>query len=1108
MVTDIQLLEAAGAGDLQAIQQYILSPDFNSSDRNCVKALYKAIENQHISIVILLINAGVKVQHSFLHVAVKTENRDLIELLLNSGANPNYISKKFPWAVPLHIATDLKNIEIIELLLNKGADINLSDIRGVTALHKTSNVEVAALLLEHGAYINAGFYKNKKTPLDYAIDNGNAEVTELLLNRGAKIHNINKCLLRSPNIEMARLLIGRGASFVGMETSSEGSPLHKASKDGDVEFVAFLLEQGINVDFRSGYNQQTALHMAGNTAVVDLLLEHGADVNAVDNHGDSPLHVARELEIVTLLLDKGAEVDSLGGNNESLLRSAVVARDQDLVLLLLNRGADLGPHIDSPRTLSLYNKAIKDGNYELVNALMDSGVKTHISQSEYRCYRSDNDIEFAFYPPLLIAIESGLIGMVELLLDRGAGVNSLYKNEDRYSSNTSPLYASVEAGHVEIIDLLLQRGADISFRDNNGLTLLHIAPNIQVAALLVERGLDVNVIDGIKEMTPLHIASQKGNLELMGFFLDQGADVNASCNRHVSMLHTTRNIEVAALLISRGAYVDREYFRKNTNMVKEAVERNNLNVARLFFEHGADPNAKYTYEDISDNRCEQNLLHIAVKQKKPQMVELLLDVGANVNAIARGRRFWHTPLHIAVIESEVEIANVLLNRGADVNLTDQWCYANPALYEAIQRSSTLMTELLLGWGANVHAVTGGFNRYKWPMIHAVKDAAIASILLDHGADVNSIPVVEITGRLKRYESRRDIFESRLLWTPLHRAITKKNIELATVLLDRGARVNVVGKEGKTLLYEAIAQRDPSIITLLLSHGADPNLGSTLQAVFSIFARREKGNLLSYILIELINNGANTNIQNSQGESFLHKAVSAGDIDLVNVLLSAGVNTNIADTRGQTPLYVTDVPEIARLLLDHGADVNWRDKQQNTPLHVARSAGIVSLLLERGAEVNANNAQHCTPLNMVRQDAETVLLLLDHGADVRTIDKEGNTPLHKVHDAEVTTILIDRGADVNARNEEQLAPLHTIHNLHSFNRCYNVEVASILLDRGAEVDSLGANSKTLLQTLLRGQVHRAGEERELKNRLNLITLLLKHGAYVDITEVQEGGGSHL
>jgi hypothetical protein len=200
--------------------------------------------------------------------------RGIIEMVLEAGADVDAASGPYGGWTALHVAAWTGDNEIIELLLCAGADIRRLDLGGQTILHKA------------------------------AEGKANRGTVELLFQNGA-------------------------AADINSWDLSGRTPLHAAAGAGNESVALFLLENGANVN-ASGYMSGTPLHETVKTRfhfwditlawsctvsrMMKILLDHGADVDAVDNNGMTALAIVlgasyEHGDIVRCLLANRASID-------------------------------------------------------------------------------------------------------------------------------------------------------------------------------------------------------------------------------------------------------------------------------------------------------------------------------------------------------------------------------------------------------------------------------------------------------------------------------------------------------------------------------------------------------------------------------------------------------------------------------------------------------------------------------------------------------------------------------------------------------------------------------------------------------------------------------
>lgn len=292
----------------------------------------------------------------------------------------------------------------------------------------------------------------------------------------------------------------------------------------------------INAPTKSGETPLIAAITTGDSELVQLMLQRGADIEArcVD-HITPLMHAVNHghLSILELLLAKGAQVDTTTAGWTALHRAADMV-NVPMVNLLLAKGADI-------EARSCKGFSTKKHPLARLGSDLDDYDEVDVS---------DADVGWT---ALLRAATSGQEPMVRFLIEKGADI------EARSPNNGTPLICAAEGNHEAVVELLLQNGANVKAGDDFGWKPLHrVIMNRggeSVAQMLLTHGADINA-RCVYQKTPLHHAIERRNDCMVSFLLAAGADYEARDVAERTPLHTaieSRLETMVHILLEAGA---------------------------------------------------------------------------------------------------------------------------------------------------------------------------------------------------------------------------------------------------------------------------------------------------------------------------------------------------------------------------------------------------------------------------------------------------------------------------------------------------------------------------------------------------------------------------
>ena len=615
----------------------------------------------------------------------------------------------------LHITAFYGLQEVLAILCKEDIDVNMEDSSRRTALHEAAMggyYDAVRQLIEKGSDIDHADDMGN-TALSLAAHKGHKPVVELLLTRGVNIkiknffgHTALESAIRGGHTDVVKCMLEyHGHDYLSGEEKNDF--LCIASKAGLGAIVEILLHIGGNIDYKND-NGTALIHAAskGREKVVATLLKCGSDINAKDEDGNTPLHKAVKFGSVTrLLLESGADIDivndygetalalcAYNGHEQSLqlllkskadisvpdvkgltpLHAAAKMGHERLVMLLLKNGASLN-WTDNDGWTPLHAAALKhqDSVVQLLEdcarpQLMTAGKQESVTEETKAKLGSGTSL-----PGLHLATLHGRIESMHALLENGADV------EIEDLGGHTALTTAIRIDRRDMVELLLEYGADVNKCESSGWSPLHAACeniSIEVAQLLVEKGADISAKVAGRNALLLAAVYHK-NLSLVQYLVEKGSDVNSRDINGSTALHlivsTLRILEkprqeyVIDWLIDHGAEVDVTDSWGQTALAS-AVENFNLghrlSTVKVLLDRGAE--IHWTSQD----GC--TILHIAAYNGDEELVRLLLDRGASIETEAMGH---FRPLDIAILNGNATVAQLLLTRGADLNADSHEC---------------------------------------------------------------------------------------------------------------------------------------------------------------------------------------------------------------------------------------------------------------------------------------------------------------------------------------------------------------------------------------------------------------------------------------------------
>lgn len=451
---------------------------------------------------------------------------------------------------------------------------------------RTGDVNEVRRLANTGVSVSDSDPMENLTPLQGAAWFGRLEVAKELIKYGANVNMGARDLLRVPPL-----------TYAVISTYTNGS----------IEMVRLLLEKGANINAVDGYEGYTAIMnavLSNRPQMVRVLLAHGASLDIKNKKGKTVIDLAREngnLAFFKYLSSPNQFLSYTRNKNKDII-IAVILSDPQKIKELISQGANVNAKDNEGETILMY--AAAKGWLELVDLLIKKGVDVNAKDMDG-------------WTAEMFARAKNNLDIANKLADSGA--KKLYSGD-----LNRDLLIAVIFSDTSMIKSLLTKTVDVNYRYKLGNTPLMLATfkkDLFTVELLLRKNADLNLRNDF-EYSPLLIACIRGYTDIANALLDKGADLSIQ-NRKTPLLL--------------------------------AVLNRHPDIVSILIKHGANDNI--TSED------DETLLILAISKGYPEIAELLLPV-SNVNAKDKNGR---TVLMYAVEKGYLSLVQALLNKGAIVD---------------------------------------------------------------------------------------------------------------------------------------------------------------------------------------------------------------------------------------------------------------------------------------------------------------------------------------------------------------------------------------------------------------------------------------------------------
>ena len=853
-----------------------------------------------------------------------------------------------------------------------------------------------------------------KTPLHYAAETGDAQLTSFFITLGANI-NARDNRGQSPlgiciekNDPVTAEIIARSGGDIHMEILNNTTAAYLALNKSDQVFKSILTPSNIDTADSNGHTVLHIASIAGKVqAVHDIISVTSSSSNGIINKKDNT-----DKNALDYTLEKPDSAKHMETAEQLILAGAF---SENPIFQYM------GPAVRSAN----YNIRRNDGLAPIHFAVIDdyAGLITFLLNKNI-----DLDVKsISGATALHEAVRNGNISVISMLLDRGADPNA------RDAKGNTPLHTGIPSEvHRDVVIMLLEKGADPNARDSHGDTPLHIAVilnrSVNVIQAILNGGADVH-IRNIEGKTPLYIAVQEKRAVLIPALLSYGSEIFAADNAGVTPfdIGIRTNDNTFNLLVTAGTVAQRDS-AGNTMLHAAVNNRGNPEQISRILDQKAPLDAR--------NRSGDTALHFAVRSNQKENGEFLISRGANIFALnGTGSSPLYEALSLSPAREWIINANTLIASDG---------LGNSILHYAAEWNLNSAIPLIIRAGLSVETLNATGQT---PVFMAIRTDSISTIRI----------FTEFNANINARDNQGN--------SALHAAVRWNAVNSAAFLITSGIDINAHSLNGNTALHDAVALGMPDIQSLLIQRGANLEVrnidGNTplMEAVRTVMIPSVE---------KLLSSGADASTRNTRGDTPLHIAVSIDNQTLVNMLLQKGTSIHARNTRNRTPFQTSiSVSQQMVTSLLSGGRINVPDDMGNSILHIAvqerASESVLRSIIALGGRINAVDSNGKTPLRAAI-DMEAwalVKLLADAGADpfIEAADNKTPSEISFIKGNDCITALFS-GRNIDAKDNSGNTILHIAAR---FGTARNI---ALLLELGANKSIRNISSESAYDIAVR------------------------------------------